>query len=98
MKRFGSALAWAYWALVFYEAQVFTTSLKGHQLVGLLLAFPAALLTLALAVIAVQVVVRLGSARLWPPLDVPPPPEEGAPASVAWVDPPIPVYPYIAQA
>jgi hypothetical protein len=82
---------------MFYEALVFTTTWKHHQLLGILLAIPAAWLTLALAVMAVQVAVQLGSKRLWPPVDVPPPPEQ-PPAMAEFVEPPRLVYPHIAQA
>jgi hypothetical protein len=98
VRRRGWALICLYWAVLFYEALVLTTTLKSHQLIGLLLSFPAAFLTLWLGMVGIHLVAWLGSSRFWPPSEVPPPPEDDPPASTAYVEPPRPVYPIIARA
>ncbi len=100
VKRYRSRLVWVYWAVMFYEALVLTSTLKNHPLIGLLLAFPAAYVTLALATLGVQLVVWLGATRFWPPSDIPPPPQDDPAAenTTAYLQQPKFIYPVIAQA
>jgi hypothetical protein len=100
VRRPRPRLVWLLWPVIIYVALVLATELNPQSVIAVLLAIPVACGVLALGLIGLHHVVALGAERWWPPVDVPPPPpdESDAQGVTPYMQPPMIVYPALAQA